>query len=387
MIKIAKKRKKRKLKKKFVVLFLAIIVILIIYIMKISLDKVNNNSNMQKPSNPAELSQQDDITDEDVYEKYNCIKEKAELVDESTLQIQLKFERDLFGDNSNEYYFKKIIEELVKVYNRDFILKDTNKDITIKVTVNSQSNYTYTINNLENYYEQAKEKNELIEEYKKIEEVDKNITYYDFESFKINNWSIKGAGIKAKEKGNGYVKYKDYKILTENTFVNTIIINSDFEEEIIEGIKFGQEFNEIEKKLGKATFKENDMIGYKINDAYIFFYNDEIAIYPNTYFENIVLEDFITKYLNNEYSSIARFSYDIMSNCLDFTSYIDEKKSVILESPVRGIKIKITNEGTLSAEVYNNYNITEKTQKYIVEDIIGTNFEKDFVYEKELNRR
>lgn len=357
-----------------------------IVMMRNSFKWIKNNTNNNEPSNLAKLSEYSNSIDE-VYAKYNCVKTQVQFIDD-TFKADVIFAKDLFEENnSNEEYFERIIKDLVRVYNRDFVLKDTQKNIIINVIVNSSDDYNYTINNLENYFEKTKEKNKKLSEYEEIKTIDKNTQYYDFETLRINNWSIKGSGIKAEEKGIDHLKYKKYKVLTNNTFVNTIILNSDFEEEIIEGIKFGEDFNTIEKKVGKPTFTQNDMIGYKINNVYVFFYKDEVAIYPNIYFENLQLENLITKYLNNEYSSVARFSYDLIHTYLDFNSYVDDKNTVILESPTRGIKMSITQDRNLNVEIYNNYDLTEVTKKYIREDKFKTNFEIDLVYEHELNRR
>ena len=203
----------------------------------------------------------------------------------------------------------------------------------------------------------------------------------------MNSWSARAAGIKIKETGENYLDYGTYKVLTNNTFINTIILKPDFPDEVIEEIKVGDSFTNIKNRLGEPTFKSNNFLGYKTDSVYAFFYTDEVAIYPNISFQNLQLEELITKYINGEYSSTGRFSYDVIHTYLDFNSYVDEQENVNIESPVRGIKITITKNGDLSAQIYNNYDITETTKKYIREDIIKTDFETDLINEYELNRK
>ena len=148
----------------------------------------------------------------------------------------------------------------------------------------------------------------------------------------------------------------------------------------------GDTFNSIEKKLGEPTFEENNMIGYKTSNAYMFFYNDQVVLYPNEYFNNNKIENLIQDYIDGKYSDTSRFAYEIIHYYMDFTSKIDEQQTLNLSSPVRGIDIHITKDGKISADIYNNYNITETTKKYIREEIMKTNFDKDFVFESELNR-
>lgn len=389
MIKIAKnqKRKNRKLKKRFIVLFFIVVLIMIFIMINNSLNEINNNNNDEDISEKAELSQENNMTSEDIYQKYECENIESEYVD-NNLQINLDFSKDLFSENnSNQKYFDNIIESLVKVYNRDFILKDKNKNITISVKVNSPEDYTYTINNIQDYFKQAEEKNKEINNYKEIKSTPINNLYSDFEKFNLNSWSARAAGIKIKETGKNYLDYGTYKVLTNNTFINTIILKPDFPDEVIEEIKVGDSFTNIKNRLGEPTFKNNNFLGYKTDSVYAFFYTDEVAIYPNISFQNLQLEELITKYINGEYSSTGRFSYDVIHTYLDFNSYVDEQENVNIESPVRGIKITITKNGDLSAQIYNNYDITETTKKYIREDIIKTDFETDLINEYELNRK
>lgn len=387
MIKIDKnqKRKRRKLKKRVIVLIIAVILIVILIMINNSLDEINSNVD-DNIIEKAELSQENNMAPEDVYQKYECENIKSEYVDDD-LQITLEFSKDLFDENnSNQEYFEDIIKNLVKVYNKDFILKDENKNIIINVKVGSLENYTYTVNNIEDYFKQAEEKNKEINNYKEIKSIQANNLYKDLKKFNLNSWSVNAAGVKIKETGEDYLDYGTYRILTNNTFINTIILKSDFQDEVIEGIKVGDSYSSIKEKLGEPTFETNDMIGYKASEVYAFFYNDEVVIYPNISFQNEQLEELITKYINREYSSTGRFSYDVIHTYLDFNSYVDEQNNVNIESPARGIKIKIKENGNLNIQIYNNYDITETTKKYIREDIIKTNFETDYIYECELKR-
>lgn len=386
MRKIARnqKRKKRKLKKRFVVLIVIFIILIMLIMILNSLNKISED----KPSEDlAELTAKDNITDDYIYEKYECKDISKQYIDDK-LQISLNFDRDLFDNenNSNKEYFENIIKELVKKYERDFVLIDNNRNIIINVNVNSTEDYNYTINNIEDYFNQAEKFNEKLKDYEKIKTTDADISNTDFKMFNMNSWSIRAAGVEIKEIGDGYLDYGNYKVLTNNTFIKTIILGLDFEGEIIEGLKVGETFEDIKQKLGEPTFKQNNMIGYKTNDVYVFFYNNEVAIYPNEYFSNLGLENLIEKYVTGEYRERSELAYDIIHNYLDFHSYIDNNNTLNIESPVRGMKIKITDQGDLSSEIYNNYDITEKTKKYIRENIIRTNFETDLVYENEIDR-
>lgn len=387
-----KYRRKRKLTKKAIIISIIACIILILIMLidtinslKEQEDKENENDNI------AQLSSENNEAniDKTIFEKYNCKETKKEEND-TKIEINTKFEKELYdeNDNSNKKYFEDMIEELVNIYEKDFSIYDKSKEIKIDVNVNSKADYKYKINSIEDYFETTEENNKSIKEYEKIETIKNTVKYREFNKFINNKWSIKGAGVEIKEKGEGFVSYGNYKILTDNIFINTIILNSKFEEEIFEGIKVGDSFEKVKEKLGEPIFEQENMIGYKTNQCYTFFYNDEVAIYPNQKFNNNKLEKLIEEYLKKDKKFERKyFAYELLNSYEDFKSYIDDNNLLNLYSSIRGIKIQITSENEIITNIYNNYNINKNTKENIRTGNFKTNFEKDLVYETELNRK
>lgn len=390
MVKIARKYKRRKISQKALITAIIICLIVMVIILIESLNKIKENDEDNKKAELSEVSEADLVQDDlAIYRKYNC-KDVSKEYTTNNFKVNLSFGKDLYSKEgeSNQEYFESLINELVKVYKRSFQMEDKDKEIIIEVNYISETNYFYKINSKENYFEDAEEKNNEIKNYKEIETIQNKVSYEDFNKFNQNEWSVQAAGVEIKEKSNGVLDYGTYKILTDNIFTNTIIMNSEFKDEIIEGIKVGDSFNSIKQKLGTPTFEKTNMIGYKTNDEYIFFYNDEVAIYPNIKSSNLELEELIQNYINGTYDGERKeFAFDILHKYYDFKSYIDNSNSLNLESATRGIKIKISDKNQVDINIYNNYDMTETTKKYIREGKINTNFETDLIYETEINRK
>ena len=57
------------------------------------------------------------------------------------------------------------------------------------------------------------------------------------------------------------------------------MFNSKYEKEVINGLKTTSTKQEIIEKLGTPQIEQNEIIGYKTPQCYIFFSNNEISIY------------------------------------------------------------------------------------------------------------
>lgn len=386
MRKIAKKRRKRKISKK--ALIYAIVISLIV-ISLIFIDTLNKLNLKEENSEKAELSSTYVKTTDDIYDEYKIKEESKIYNEENKLEIQVNFNKYLYENNeSNKEYFESVIKDLVKVYKTDFVIVDKIKNIKIEVIATSENNYTYTINNIENYFEKTEEKNSEIKNFKEISSIDEELDNKEIKKFDANDWSVKAAGVKIQEYGDGYLKYNNYKVLTDNIYINTIVLEENFEEEILEGIKVGTSKEEIKEKLGDPTFEEGQTLGYKTNDSYIFFYDNEVAIYPNTrFFNNKKLETIITDYINLEKQERNLFARSILKEYNDFKSYIDNQNNLNLISSTRGISIKVDENKEVQVNIYNNYDLTEQTKNNIREEIFNSNFETDLIFETEKNRK
>ena len=366
-------------------MLIAIIVCLIIMI--ILFINAINKVDIELPSKKAELVVKEKKTEKDIFEEYK-IEEKAKVYnEENKLKIEVEFSKKLYNEKneSNKEYYEVLIKELVKVHKTDFILVDNKNNIKIEVFATSENNYKYKINNIENYYQVVDEKNELIKDFKEIESIDADIENKELNKFDNNKWSVKSAGVKILEYGEDYLGYNNYKILTNDIYIDTIILESTFEEEVVEGIKVGTSKSDIKEKLGEPTFEDN---GYKLNDSYMYFYEDEIAIYPNTKFDNRKVENLLIEYINLEEKEERKvLAYKILQENFDFKSHIDENNVLNLVSVNRGIIIKIDTDNNVTGDLYNNYDFTKQTSDYIRNGIFSLESNIDLINETEKNRK
>lgn len=390
MIKIAQKNKrKRKISKKAFIIATIICIVIIIILMIDTLNKIKDN----EPNNNDKYAELDNdknaqlSNNEDIYEKNDC-ERVSENYDNNTIQVNIKFGKPLYDENnkSNKEYYEQAIKDFVKKYERDFILLDEKKGIKIEVKVESTSDFTYKINSKEDYFKETEEENNKIIENQEIDSINNTVTYADFEKFDNNDWSVRAAGVEIISKEDGVLNYENYDILTDNVFINTIILKPSFSKGIIEGIKVGDSFDTIKSKLGEPQFQNSNMIGYKTKDEYIFFYKDQVAIYPNIKFSNSSLESLINDYIEGKYDQRKNFAFEVLHEYLDFKSTIDENNTLNLVSVIRGIQIQITESNNIEINIYNNYDMTEKTKKFIRENIAESKINEDFIYINEINR-
>lgn len=174
---------------------------------------------------------------------------------------------------------------------------------------------------------------------------------------------------------NGYILYCNERQ------VNNIVFDNTYTGEIIGHLKVGEDFKTIEKNLGVPTFKTKTYLGYKTKEDYVFFYENEVSVYPNMNVSNKSVEDFFESYLNKTYNKERTyFLVDIRNNYKDFIIEMDEEtNTVILTSLLRQMVVKLDSQGGIEVELYNGYKIAnESTKEYIKKKIYLTN-EEDLV--------
>lgn len=187
-----------------------------------------------------------------------------------------------------------------------------------------------------------------------------------------NNWKLVGANIKDAPKANedGNIDFGGYTLyLKNNNFIQKIIFNKSFEDDVIENLKVGTSRDKLVKKFGDPDFENSQtgMIGYQSEIGYIFFYDDEIAIYPRLNYNNEKLEKTIFSYISGEYeSNQTNFVVNIKREYNDFEAKYDENENVVLESTSRGIRIILNgNYVDTKIELYKEYNVGEKAKNVL----------------------
>ena len=376
-----RKYKKRKIDKQSMIIVIIISLVVMVFVIISTINRLKPKE--KEEEKPAELISPEIQTDYDIFDKYNSVLEDKRYEDNNFI-VEVDFEKDLYDENdrSNRDYFESLIEELIVQYDTDFYLIDKNKQIEIEVYKDEMGEYKYKINNIENYFENSTVDQE-IRKYQEIGTIKNSIKSEDINSFSYNGWEIGRVGAKVDRRDKEYLYYKNYRIRTDNTTVDKMFFEKNYEEEIIEGVKVGEDFKEIEKKLGEPTFKGNNFIAYKTDTAYVFFYENESVVYPNIKYNNNKLEEIITKLFNEEYNERKFFAFDILQNCKDFKSKLIENNNLKIWSVNRGIEIIVDESHNAQITIYNNYDMTDLTKQYIREKSFITNFEEDLIFKTE----
>ena len=201
--------------------------------------------------------------------------------------IYLKFSKPTINEDgtTNKNLYEILISHVAaKLKNQKFRLLDEEKDLVIVVNSKEDGTASYTINNEKDYWESIYSKYQI----ENIED-DKisNLTVVSqiLSNIINNNWIYNKVNLGTKESSiDNYEIYFDegYKVRKIGSEIYNIIFTKNYKSQVIENIITSTKMETIESILGKPTFKNDDynIIGYKSNDIYIFFNENEISVYP-----------------------------------------------------------------------------------------------------------
>ena len=302
--------------------------------------------------------------------------------------ITLKFKYNLYeGKESKKDYFDTIVKTLSKKVQYPYELIDSDKSIDIYV---DSSKEIYTINGIENFYKNNSYVK--VNTHQEIPNVNYSKDSSDINIITANNWQRYNLNLnkEIKDIDEKFIYYDNFKLNYNDIKINYIVFSSEYEDTIYEDIKVGTDFKTIQKKLGNPTFKDgNRMIGYKDVDIYVFFYEDEVVVYPSSkkfQSENIKLENKIIEYYeNSEEMEQSLFVKDIIETYRDFTSELIDDGVKLFSYP-RGIDIFLYDDGSIKITIYDNYVLSEGLKVLAETNKINLNYETDSVYLYELNR-
>ena len=378
------RRKKYKISKKKVRRFIVIVILVVLAIIVTNIIRINNKLNEDKPIEEAKLSSETDDFKEFIQENGIQINSNEKLEDD-TLYVNLSFKNNLYDNGKvQEEYFANIIKEFNKSISNDYILYDKSKNIEIIVKRTDESNYTYTINGRENYFDNENLK--ILEENSKIEEKDYTTKSSAVRVLDGFNWSILDAPQYTLQEDGTYLGENKLRLETKRNNIIRVVVDEEYNGEILDGVKVGTDLEKIEKKLGEPTFEDSqlNMIAYKIKDTYVFFYEDKAVICPNIEYKNKDLEKLIFSYYEGEYEKErARFANEILNTFSDFESYL-VNDTLILRSVTRQIELIIPKNEKMEIKLYNNYNFTSKMMDYIMDNKITLNLSEDYLYKSEV---
>ena len=368
---------------KIIILFFIILFSILLCISIIFVNKLKNEN--------TELAIINDETPKSVEEVIT--KSNSEYIKEEENTVYVKFSKKLYDNsgNSNESYFNSIIDKLKVFYQqKDFILIDKEQEIQVEARY-EENRYIVIINGIEKKKKKGTEFNEI--KYPEIQTM-----YTPNEYLKVltasgmsPRWIEKSLG-EGNELDNGYISYLEGKILTRTTKVNTIrniIFTNKYEEEVVKNIKVKTPLRDIEKMYPDKSYgsTNEEYLGYYTDNYYYFFYDDEISVYPISYYENEEFEKILIEYLEN--NDLERFINSIKNTLKDYDyfEYDPEIMSAHIMFSHKGYEINIEENNSKGVILYSNYYLTDTTRELILKDKITFKSKENAVDKIEKERR
>lgn len=390
---------KKDLRSAFVLIFLILLFLLLFffYTMIQTIEKGGNEVSIKtQEENKTENSPETEQNPiKNILEKYGSKYIKTE-----GPSIYVEFAKDLYNKNgeSNKNYFVKIIDEIVPHFKeQSFYLIDNPQEIYIHVRYNFETkDHTIIINEIENFYENSNGKNYIAVDESEIVKrsgfmiMDPYLFTLSLNSYYFDSISEKiGEGT---DLGNGYTSFLNgtIKLRTVPTGgVRNIVYTSDYEGGITTEIDAGMDLKEIKEIEPENAFGSisDDYLGYREDNFYVFFYDNELSFYPYSYKKNTKFEKLLKEYLENRDLNLFVKNLKTGWMAYDYLEYNPETNSADILYSTRGVHIKIENNEPKGITFYSNYHFTDYTKKLVKQGIVDFKPGVDLVHETELERR
>lgn len=379
-----------------IILFFLILLFCLMGIMIFLLLKIGYSQDSQNEQGTVEISTiQDPKSVDEVIENYN-----SEYIMQEKKNIYVVFSRDLYNDDGsdNKKYFENIVNDLEPFFEESsFKIIDEENNIEIYARYDSEKeDYNIEINDIGDFYSKTDGDSYVKVETTEISKgtsfaiTDDILTTLRLRSNKLS--SITEYIGEGKDLGNGYTSYQNgtIKIRTVPTGgVKNIIFSKDYKENITYKLNLDMTLNEIAEAEKNYDFGSVDKgyLGYRHNEFYLFFYEDEVSAYTYSYKRNTVFEDYLKEYI--ETKDLDRFVKNLSIDWLAYDSfeYDEETQCAHILYSTRGVEIDIKDNNPKGITLYNNYYLTELTKKYVKNGYISLNPYEDLVEKTEIERR
>ena len=293
---------------------------------------------------------------EDGYEGDYYIKFAVEPIDEEMLTTnRTKYENVILS-----------IEEFLKYKNVRII--DEYRKLVVRTTCDKEKkSVSYTINGVEGYFEKRLAKIQVEKNKEKISGF--KITSPELNSIINANWVRRNASLGTIDEPisdeSSYDHYVDegYSTRVLGTKIYNIIFNSNYQNNVVEGVKPGMKISEVVSILGEPTYKEVDStddceyIGYKLSSCYIFF-SDVISVYPVVEFDeakNNQFADAMSEFKKSgSKSDLLKKVTEIYPNYDELTSVTEDRNYTCLNYTLYGFSIILTDSYN-KLVIYSNY--------------------------------
>lgn len=332
----------------------------------------------------------------EVLENFECtfLKMRNSREEGFVYDIYTNFKYDLFeNDVSQEEFYGQVIAEVAKrLQYQNFRLLDENKRemIEIKVICLDNKVQKVLINGIEDYFIYRNSQKNL-EIYTEIKNTELSIDSVELLKCMENDWNSNIDFGTRETIFQSYYIYFDEGIETRKIGgkIYNIIFTKNYAESVVNGFTVGTKRDIIERELGTPTFENDDgtIIGYKNDELYIFFGENQISIYENRKETNYdAFFELTDKFLNEEYS-LLQFMNELTYLWPDYEKYVYDANTVFLSYPNKGIDIKINYDNTNGIVLYHNIGIRqEEIKQYLAQAEFVARLQVDNIYNAELRR-
>lgn len=372
--------------------YIGIIIVLIIAIFLLFIFLLMLSNLSKKESEKRELSYDNLTTVKDVIEYYKSTyiseetsKEKGFRIDINLKLAKLPYDED---DVSNEEYYNNLINDIAKVISyKNFKMIDKENDITIKVTCKNRNVASIVINDREDYFIYMDSQISM-KSYSEIKAIDFEVTSEILQRVIDSGWENSNYFGERNSIYNDYYIYvnQGIKVRTIQNKIYNIVFDKNYSGNIINNLFPGIGFDEVKGELGKPSFENEEVIGYKGKNIYVFFSNGEISVYRVSNEETDDFFDLADKFIKNDID-LLEFMNELTYMWPDYSKYEYKSDTVYLSYPLKGIEIKINYDDTDGILVYNNIRSSlSKVGRYLENTNFVARLQADCVFEAEFKR-
>lgn len=357
---------KRKSKKKIIIVISSVIMILIVIL-------IIMNSIVKKQKYKEEITEkvnsytsiEDFKTVEEVAIYLGCEYKKQERAKDENYKIDVYMKIKIMpytDEQSNEGFYSKLIAYSASALKyQSFRIIDKEKDITIEVICDDESNKikAYYINGEVDYFMKQDSYSQL-NNMKNVKETNLNIQSNILKKLIDNNWRSNESDFGTKESVfNNYDIYFDegIKVRKVNNKVFNIVFTDKYKEKIASDINTNMTKDEIVKQLGEPTFKDErlDFIGYKGKDIYLFYNSKkEISIYrAEKNYNSSEFAKLVDTYLENKDES--ELIQKVKDEYTDYDKFESDSSGTIIQYSLKGVVIRFQKGLSKGIQIYNNY--------------------------------
>lgn len=385
-------------RRKTIKIVLIVILILILVIIAVRALILYNEKQSQfeekRYDTPADF-----YTVEEVARYMDCeyIREEEPKNESYDLDIYLKFKYDLYTDGaSNKDYFYRAIVLFTQVTEYQNIrLIDEERDILIAIYGDPEEKKISRlfINGKENYFGETDTLKEL-DKYTSAATIRIDVNSPLLQDIIKNDWDTTKVNLGTQESTlDEYEIYFDegYRVKKRATTIFNIEFTDKYTEPVVNNIKVGTSFEEIQNQMGTPAFggTEYEFIGYMSYNLYVFFWEDRISVYQVDSMTDE--QQFLTLFQKfRQDLDLKSFVNALTDMWPDYSEYAYDTDYLHLTYILKGIEIKVNIDMDNGVTFYSNYNGSYLQDLIQQKDNLPeyTYFNNDnLVYQNEIKKR